>query len=222
MKSGLKPRVALEQALPAMPVFPLPAAVLFPGGHLALHVFEPRYRAMLTHCLDTHRCMAVSRLLDGQELPDGRPVFEPVAGVGLIVEHESLDDGRSNILLQGVARVRLHELPQEGLFRRARAEVLHEVQAPVDPRDLAVLVQVAGSFVVQVRARNPASNLRMPPDVHGTKLLDAIAQDLVVDARERQRLLEELDPRERMRRTLAAVAGQLEVLHQDGGRSGAN
>ena len=49
-----------EAALADLPVFPLPQVVLFPHAMLPLHVFEPRYRTMLAHCLATHRIMAVA------------------------------------------------------------------------------------------------------------------------------------------------------------------
>src|SRR5580700_11153347 len=92
----------LLAALGDLPVFPLPNAVLFPRALLPLHVFEPRYRVMLAHCLATHRALVVARVPDERDHDaEGRPRFAQIAGLGLIVEHRLLHDGRSNILLQG-------------------------------------------------------------------------------------------------------------------------
>src|SRR5882672_6917792 len=100
----------LAPALEALPIFPLPQTVLFPAALLPLHVFEPRYRAMVKDCLLTHKAMAIALIRDGGErsvdLPAGaarrrHPIIEPVAGVGVIIDHVQLADGRYNILLQG-------------------------------------------------------------------------------------------------------------------------
>ena len=53
------------RALSSIPIFPLPEVVLFPGGQLPLHVFEPRYRTMLEDCLKTHGALVLAMLVDG-------------------------------------------------------------------------------------------------------------------------------------------------------------
>src|SRR5579883_1951111 len=53
----------LEAALAELPIFPLPHVVLFPRALLPLHVFEPRYRAMLKDALETHRAIAMAMVL---------------------------------------------------------------------------------------------------------------------------------------------------------------
>src|SRR5450432_2501998 len=90
-------------ALDALAVFPLPDLVLFPGTLLPLHIFEPRYREMITHVLGGSRVLAVARLRPGFEetYQDRPPVFE-LCGVGYVVAAEPLEDGRWNIMLRGV------------------------------------------------------------------------------------------------------------------------
>ena len=98
----------VDAALGRLKVFPLPKAVLLPGSGLPLHVFEPRYRALVEEALESDRVMAVARLAPGWESAyEGRPRLMPVAGAGVIEEHEKLPDGRFNILVRGVARVRI-------------------------------------------------------------------------------------------------------------------
>src|SRR5450432_1995489 len=95
---------AVASALEAMPIFPLPGVVLFPGALVPLHVFEPRYRALLADCLATHKCMALAFLLDNRVDAERQPGIARIAGVGMVVEHTALADGRSNIVLKGHAR----------------------------------------------------------------------------------------------------------------------
>ena len=86
--------------------------MLFPGALLPLHVFEPRYRAMVKDCLETHKAMAIALIREtGERDPHGHPAIEAVAGVGVIIDHAELPDGRYNILLQGRARVPLDRAP---------------------------------------------------------------------------------------------------------------
>jgi len=201
-------RARLEQALPDLPVFPLPNTVLFPGARMALHIFEPRYRQMLAHCMETHRCMAITQLIDGEPLADGRPQIASIASAGMIIEHDPLPDGRGNIVVLGLARVGLSEHPFSGPFRRANAVELRDAPGTPDSRDLVSLVQLATRFVAEVRERQPEAELSLSGGVEASRLADMIAQDLVLGGRERQAILECLDPRKRVRMVLAAIASQ--------------
>ncbi len=105
-----------------------PNATLFPLAKLPLHVFEPRYREMTRYVLDHQRVLAVARLKPGYEASyAARPPVYEICGVGRVVNDQALPDGRYNILLEGVARVRIiEEHPPEQSFRIVRAEALHD------------------------------------------------------------------------------------------------
>src|SRR6185436_19916478 len=127
----------LAPALDVLPIFPLPQTVLFPGALLPLHVFEPRYRAMVKDCLATHKAMAVALISEtGERDAHRHPTIERVAGVGVIIDHVELPDGRYNILLHGRARVRLEELPYVPPYRRAKAAILHPTPSDPAQRDV--------------------------------------------------------------------------------------
>jgi Lon protease-like protein len=107
-------------------LFPLPNLVLFPHVMQPLHVFEPRYRQMTAEALAGDRLIALALLEPGWEAEyDGKPGIHPVACLGRVVAEQRLDDGRYNILLRGLSRIRvLEELPQGKLYRTARVELL--------------------------------------------------------------------------------------------------
>jgi uncharacterized protein len=115
-------------ALAALPLFPLPGTVFFPHTLLPLHVFEPRYRQLTEHVLATHGHLAVVLWDEATQSSAG------TAGLGRVVHHEQLADGRFHILLQGVGRVSLDaELPKDGLlYRRAQARLLADVDGDTD------------------------------------------------------------------------------------------
>ena len=88
-------------------LFPLPNLVLFPHVMQPLHVFEPRYRQMTADALAGDRLIALVLLRPGWEADyEGRPPVFPVACLGHVVADKQLPDGRYNLLLRGLSRLR--------------------------------------------------------------------------------------------------------------------
>ena len=91
-------------------LFPLTNLVLFPHVVQPLHIFEPRYRQMIRDALAADRLIAMVLLRPGwEEQYEGRPAVHAVACLGRILAEQPLDDGRYNLLLRGLSRVRLRE-----------------------------------------------------------------------------------------------------------------
>jgi uncharacterized protein len=105
-----------------IPLFPLPGVVLLPGTILPLHIFEPRYRAMVADALQGDRTIGMALLKPGQDSPNAPPRIYPVGGAGEIIEAEELEDGRYNILLEGRFRFRVLEEAPADPYRVARVE----------------------------------------------------------------------------------------------------
>lgn len=110
-------------------LFPLPNLVMFPHVLQPLHIFEPRYRAMLEEALDGDRLIAMAVLAPGWEADyEGRPPVQPVVCLARVTTHQRLEDGRFNLLLAGLRRARLlGELPPDKMFREAEVELLDDV-----------------------------------------------------------------------------------------------
>jgi hypothetical protein len=183
----------IERAADALKIFPLPSAVLFPHSVLPLHIFEPRYRALVRDALREDRVMALAQLQPGWEPHyGGRPALQPMMCAGLILWHEELEEGRYNILLQGVCRVRLlEELPADKLYREVRAHVLPDL--PYAGPEEEQLRQA----VLELSSRLPPSYAEglLPATARATggALADVVAAAVVPDMERRQELLCELD-----------------------------
>lgn len=111
-------------------IFPLPGAVLFPGLHLPLHIFEPRYRAMVQEVLarDRQIGMIQPRQIAG-EADREPPALYDIGCLGRIADVEALDEGRFNLILEGIARFRVRrELDVTTPFRQVEAEILIEAE----------------------------------------------------------------------------------------------
>lgn len=104
-------------------IFPLPGAILYPGLRLPLHIFEPRYRAMVSDALVRDRRIA---MIQPENPAEGAALFS-IGCVGKISDVEALEDGRFNIVLEGEHRFRiLRELDVATPFRQVEAQLIEE------------------------------------------------------------------------------------------------
>jgi Lon protease-like protein len=130
--------ILTTEVLSALPVFPLPNVVLLPGMILPLNVFEPRYLELVDYVRAHGQHIGVP-LLRPWLGADRQPAFEPVFGIGKLVAHAMLPDGRRLIRLEGLGRVRMQdELPRQHLFREVTVVPLRETQ-PQDGQAVAIL-----------------------------------------------------------------------------------
>lgn len=207
----------------SLPIFPLPDLTFFPHTMLPLHIFEARYRAMVTDCLSRDKRLAVVGLKPGYEASyEGKPPVYAVCGVGRIVQWERLASGRFNLLLRGEGRVRIdRELPTDTLYRMVAATPLGETA--VDPAAAAALIGRVKARCRQILSALGRSNEDLLTMMEGLEqpdeLCDQVASALVPAASTRQALLEELDVARRLDRLAGALDALLSQLTGEGGRA---
>lgn len=166
-------------------IFPLTGVLLYPGLQLPLHIFEPRYRAMVTDALARDRRIG---MIQPQRPEDNAPLFT-VGCVGKIADVEALEDGRFNLVLEGEARFRLvRELEVITPFRQIEAELLED-----PPHQTLSPVERAG-FEREARRFAEAQGYRVDWDAVTTlddsSLIDGVSQIAPFDAAAKQALLE--------------------------------
>lgn len=203
-----------DEELERLPVFPLPRVVFFPHTDLPLHVFELRYRRLVEDCLDRGPlAMAVTLLRPGWERDyEGRPPVHEIAGAGRIIAHEKLADGRHNIVLRGLRRVRLVEQEPGGLPYRVAGATPLEEHGTASRSDVTALLACAAPILAAVRREHPEFSLDVSPDDPQGQIADRTADRLVADATARQRILETLDVGERIRRVTDHVGELMAML----------
>jgi uncharacterized protein len=198
-------------ALLVVPVFPLPELTLFPHALLPLHIFEARYRAMVTDVLARDKRLAVVGLQPGYEATyAGRPPVYSVGGIGEIVKWERLPTGRYNILLRGEVRGRIErEIPADTLYRVVAVRRLDDVPPVGDPgpRLERIRVLCRQLLVALGRPRELLDEMLRPGQAPGA-LADQVTSALIPTPRLRQDLLETLE----VDRRLEQVAATLEDL----------
>lgn len=173
------PSASMRELCAALPVFPLPRAVLMPGASMPLHVFEPRYRALVDHCLAGTRVMGIATLRDGADARSDEAPICPEVGVGELVAHQPFPDGRSTIVLQFVGAARIHgELPRQHPFRIVACEPV-----VVDRHGSDAALAALRVLVLQLGALSPAAagEARRLVQLEGMDLPDALARRLLED-----------------------------------------
>jgi Lon protease-like protein len=184
-----------------VPIMVLPNAVLFPHSLLPLHIFENRYRQMLSHCLTGERMFSVALAKTGIREPKGVEDLRSVAGIGLIRACVGNENGTSNLVLQGLARVRIVDWTQEEPFRIAEIELIESRIAN------AIEADALGEKVKELCARIQQLGLPLPPNlleqmhqIDSPEILaDVVGAAFVSELAPRQQLLESPDVAERLR-----------------------
>ena len=175
---------------PTIPIFPLPNVVLFPNVFLPLHIFEPRYREMVSDTLAGDRIIGMVLLRPGHEKEyEGRPPVFHTGCAGVITHSESLDDGRYNIVLRGIERFRIAGENATKAYRLAHIEGLPEVvpeEERVELRRHRHRLEALLAAALERTGKEP----RFPPAVPDEDLVNALAQYIELEPLERQALLE--------------------------------
>ena len=178
-------------------LFPLPNVVLFPGVMLPLHIFEPRYRAMVADAMDADRLITMVLLKAGYEDDyEGSPPIHEIGCLGQIIHHEFQDDGRSNLILRGLSRVRITaEESNDRLYRTATVSLLDDEYPPDGPagviesvgRVLESMVEILTLVGRSGDAKKIATAREVPPG----RICDLACHCLGFDIQVKQSLLAE-------------------------------
>lgn len=191
-------------------LFPLPNLALFPQVVQPLHIFEPRYRQMTADALAGDRLIAIVLLNPGwEDVYSGNPPLHKIACLGRIIAEQELSDGRFNIILRGLRRIRIRrEIDAGKPYRVARVDLLD----CIPPDDLATAKQLRQNLADALLPRfepDPAALQQVTNLFHsemtlGT-LVDVLGFALPFPPEMKQGLLEQLDVPKRARLLIQLV-----------------
>ncbi|MEX1010281.1 MAG: LON peptidase substrate-binding domain-containing protein [Chthoniobacterales bacterium] len=190
----------------SMPVMALTGVTLFPNALLPLFIFEPRYQQMLEKVLSGDRIFAV-----GMVRPDtGEETIFPVAGAGLVRACVGQPDGTSQLILQGLGRVRFDGFEQTDPYLIARAAPLETV---IDDEEACHAsrreLQEFCTSLVSRGIELPDTFVKATGEMHDPALLgDLFAQHLVRDPLAAQQILSEAQLSVRLRQLLDTLRAE--------------
>jgi Lon protease-like protein len=177
-------------------IFPLAGALLFPRAHLPLHIFEPRYRALVSDAMARDRRIGMI-----QPREDGKKaaLFD-VGCVGHISDVEALPDGRYNIVLEGVTRFQMvRELDVSTAFRQIEADCgpFAADSGEASTLALAIRADVEREARRFAEARGYAIDWDAVARLDDESLVNSVSQIAPFDVATKQALLEAPDVAER-------------------------
>jgi Lon protease-like protein len=212
-------RAALRMAVAALKVFPLHGVAVLPGTPAPFHIFEPRYKALVADALEGDRILAVPGLFGKSDALAARPPVRAICGAGIIESEEKYPDGRYDIVMRGLARVRLvEELPQRKLYREFHAEILEDRYpgggAAALDGELEALRQIVYELSTKLPKESGAPQLAeaVAQMKDPSAIVDLVAAAAVSDPGTRQQVLEQLDVAARLEMVIEEVAGVVLVL----------
>ena len=192
-------------------LFPLPDLIMFPHVMQPLHIFEPRYRALLNEALDSDGLIAMCMLAPGwEDNYEGRPRVLPYACLGKVVTHQRTEKGEYNILLLGMRRIRIdRELPPTRLFRQAEVTLLDDFCTTDNdinrPALQAALTKQFQDFLPHGKSTDAALQELLATEIPLGVLTDLVSFALPMNFNEKRDLLGECDIDKRATMLLTAL-----------------
>lgn len=203
-------------ALPkVIPLFPLPDLVFFPHVALPLHIFEPRYRAMVREALEGDRIIGMILLQDGWEecYYGNDAAIHSVGCAGKITAVQPMEGGRCNITLFGLTRFTVRDQFCDAPYRQAWVEPFHEDDAPCPlPAELKCqlhgLVREFGKLI----GRASQIEVFLKRVVHEPAFLNICCSELPFTSVEKQLFLEATNPTQQAKRLVEVLRFNIETL----------
>ncbi len=184
-----------------LPLFPLDL-VLLPGTPLPLHIFEPRYREMISECLERNQHFGVVR---GKE--------QELAEIGCTAEiltvTKKYDDGRMDIVTEGRARFEVIQLNQERPFLQAEVLYLHDEPDIASKEEIAQAIKLHGEIMTLAGAEPEKSS-----EIDEAQLSFHLAGSLPLDLDFKQTLLGMKSEGERLRAIISSFESILPAMRR--------
>lgn len=189
-------------------LFPLPEVVLFPGMSLPLHIFEDRYKKLISNCLNSDKQFGVV-LLNGD-------LCAEIGTTALIIDVEKLEDGQMNIVTEGKSRFKILDIVNEEPYYEAIVQPYLDSQKNTDEnlkksiKQIKELSSKALSLYDEIAEEGLSKSLKLPDEPD--ELLFLVAGNLTCSFEEKQNILESRSLKERSKKILTLLKEELEKL----------
>jgi uncharacterized protein len=199
-----------------VPLFPLPNVVLFPKTPMPLYIFEERYRTMVREALSGNRELVIALLRPGYESSyAGISAVHNIACLGRIETYEELEDGKYNIVVVGIHRVRLLREIQHSPYRLVEVETLEdEPQGERSAEAIERRNHLGGLFArfTELATGIKQQALELMPQLDFDSLVNMVAMTLNLPIEQKQSLLEIDETSGRCDVLIPILQQQLETL----------
>lgn len=210
---NLKDVSNLDSFSGVIPLFPLSTVVFFPNTLLPLHIFEPRYKRMVNDVINTEKIIGMALLKPGWEdnYYENPEVFN-VVGMGRIVSSETFEDGRINIVLYGLKRVKIVEIIENLPYRLARVDIVNDLHGSDEESLRARIDELISKWNLLIEDTEKSHKIDINTMLPMESLTDALATLIFSNVFEKQVLLEEPNVHKRAEIIIRDLETRLEII----------
>lgn len=198
-----------------VPLFPLPNVVLFPNTPLPLYVFEERYRTMIREVIAGDGELIIALLRAGSESNYSSAEVHEVACLGKIESYEELEDGKYNIVVVGVQRVRITGEVHHSPYRLVEVETIEDSEYNEAAAEIVSNHNQLGALFArftELATGVKQHAIELMPQLDFESLVNMVAMTLNLSIEQKQSLLEIDDVSERCSVLIPIMQQQLETL----------
>lgn len=204
--------VNLENFSGLIPIFPLPSMVFFPNTLLPLYIFEPRYKQMVNDVMENERIIGMALMKPETENQERTHGFFDIVGMGRIISAEPLEEGKYNIVLYGLKRVKIKEIVNHAPYNTARVELLEDKHGLNENDIRQRILEIVSKWNVLLGKGHDSHKINIDPTLGLEQISDAIAATQFSNVYEKQDLLEESDIEMRANKVLSHLETKYEVV----------
>lgn len=189
-------------------LFPLQEVVLFPGMNLPLHIFEDRYKKMISDCLEKDKQFGIVLSQDD--------VCAEVGTTAFILDIENLEDGKMNIFTEGKERFKIVSFSRKEPYYIAETQTYEDIEQEIDSNSKKTLKQIrklsskALNIFDLVSEQELSKKLKLPEEPN--ELIFLIAANLTCPYESKQSLLESRSINERAAKVLSLLKEEIQRL----------
>ncbi len=202
-----------------IPLFPLSTVVFFPNTLLPLHIFEPRYKQMVNDVINSEKIIGMALLKPGWESNyyENPEVFD-VAGMGRIVSSETFKDGKMNIVLYGLKRVKIEEILEDSPYRLARVSIVENMHGTSEETYRRRIEELITKWNFTLDEKQKAHRININTRLPLESLTDALATLILSNVFEKQMLLEEPSVQKRAEAIIQDLQTRLDIVTVTSGK----
>ena len=191
-----------------IPVFPLPEVVLLPGMNLPIHIFEERYKQMISSVLNGNKQFGVVLLLSN--------ICAQVGTIAEIIDVENLEDGKMNILVEGKNRFKINSLISEEPYFVAQIQLYEDLEEEINSelkkafKQIRKLSSKALNIFDKVSDQDMSKKIKLPEDP--SELMYLITANLSCPYESKQYILESQSVRDRVDKVMLLLKDEIQRL----------
>ena len=194
-----------------LPLFPLDNVVFFPNTILPLHIFEQRYKQMVSDSSNTHNLICMT-LYNPELGEDDSQVLSNIGCIGRIINNEEAEDGKKNIILYGLRRMHITKVLYDKPYREAQIKIIKSSDSVNADAYKKRILDLINKWNLLLEGYTEDYKIKIEPTYSLSKITDTLSSSMVSKASDRQLLLEEIDESIRAEKIIDVLESRIEIL----------